>query len=855
MARTCLMPLTRFASTLFVVTTALALFSHPSPAVGQDDPIVLQKRARVRFDAYVDRFRRTGDRPNPSPDLAQADAELSTSNAALAARKTWSALAYGLITQGSVHRVQGEWERAIALYDQAVDAAGRARKTAYQSEALAWRSLAQSSRHNVGPAIKDAFEAVRLGESADDPNVLAHALDVLVTAQLQQGDMAGAASTVNRELEVASRTDKDSLASYAARQNRSDLYLKVSDQCESEPSFDVCNQALDRAQADVREALLIVRRLGYQGLAQMTAGFVQEIDQRRAILRMRIDAYREPLPDSGMFHPRKPSDVLVTQDFSVAALNPELVAGLYEANKREAEKAGPFADVTRVRALHVDGMMYQMRDRHDSALASFMKAVAIVEHDRSSLSDERSRGTYMEDWAGVFYAAMNELLQSHRFADAFDIVERVRSRGLADLLASRTLGLTRPAEQRLYAESALLRSQISQVQQTLWQALAGSAKHPTEGEGATRVRELEARIASLEAENRRVMARMAVQAPRLQELMTAKPGSLPALQASMRREHYEMLQYLVIAPNVIVWHISSDSVTVRKVFLPTAQLEAKVAALQNSLAARKSGFDTTTAQELYLYLVEPVRAHIHSDRLVIVPHETLQYVPFQVFRNPADGRYLGERYQLTYAPSASVLLQMKRPAGGAGGRLLAVADPGIDSGVDEVEAIAQEFPRHKVVLGTLASEHEVKAWAGDYDVIHLSVHGEFEAKEPMLSHLLLAPGAGDDGQLTAAEMFGLPFRGNPLVVLSACETGRVQATHGNEILGMVRALLYAGAGSLVLSNWEVEAGATALWMQTFYAAARSKPLPEAARVALTTVKARPEYAHPYYWSAFSVIGR
>jgi CHAT domain-containing protein len=125
----------------------------------------------------------------------------------------------------------------------------------------------------------------------------------------------------------------------------------------------------------------------------------------------------------------------------------------------------------------------------------------------------------------------------------------------------------------------------------------------------------------------------------------------------------------------------------------------------------------------------------------------------------------------------------------------------------------------------------------------------------MLSYLRLAAGGGDDGKLTAAEMFGLPLDKSRLVVLSACETGRAEATHGNEILGMVRGLLYAGAGTLVLSYWKVDSDATALWMRTFYDAALSRPMPEAARIALLKVKSDPLYAHPYFWAAFATIGR
>jgi CHAT domain-containing protein len=72
---------------------------------------------------------------------------------------------------------------------------------------------------------------------------------------------------------------------------------------------------------------------------------------------------------------------------------------------------------------------------------------------------------------------------------------------------------------------------------------------------------------------------------------------------------------------------------------------------------------------------------------------------------------------------------------------------------------------------------------------------------------------------------------------------------------MVRGLMYAGAGTLVLSYWEVDSDATALWMQTFYDAALSRPMPEAARAALLKVKSNSAYSHPYYWAAFTMIGR
>lgn len=210
---------------------------------------------------------------------------------------------------------------------------------------------------------------------------------------------------------------------------------------------------------------------------------------------------------------------------------------------------------------------------------------------------------------------------------------------------------------------------------------------------------------------------------------------------------------------------------------------------------------------------------------------------------------------LSYAPSATVLIGLDQVGDLSRGSLLAVADPDIPEATKEVEAIARLYPGRATVVAASVSKADLKVRAARHTILHLSVHGVFSAREPLLSYLKINSGGPDDGKLTAAEMFGLPLEQARLVVLSACETGRAEATHANEIVGMVRALLYAGADSLVLSHWKVDATSTALWMERFYREAQSKPPGEAARLALAAVRQDPRFAHPYHWAAFLLVGR
>ena len=179
---------------LLAAPTASAQTPNPPGSDGASiDPLALQARAVRRLDDFVANFRRTGDFQSRLPDLAQADAELSSSNRALAARGDWSALATGLIKQGSVRRIQGDWAQAVTLYQQAALAAQRANSVSQHADALAWGALAESSRanRNLGQAATDAARAVRLAESGGDNDVLARALDVLGIIQLAQLDLTG----------------------------------------------------------------------------------------------------------------------------------------------------------------------------------------------------------------------------------------------------------------------------------------------------------------------------------------------------------------------------------------------------------------------------------------------------------------------------------------------------------------------------------------------------------------------------------------------------------------------------------------------------------------------------------------
>ncbi|MEK7407515.1 MAG: CHAT domain-containing protein [Acidobacteriota bacterium] len=106
-------------------------------------------------------------------------------------------------------------------------------------------------------------------------------------------------------------------------------------------------------------------------------------------------------------------------------------------------------------------------------------------------------------------------------------------------------------------------------------------------------------------------------------------------------------------------------------------------------------------------------------------------------------------------------------------------------------------------------------------------------------------------------MLGVAELDADLVVLSACQTGLGKLVRGEGMIGLTRAVLYAGSPRVVVSLWEVNDLATAVFMAAFYGAMRRGAGPAAAlrKAKLSFLRSdTPAYRHPYFWAPFVLTG-
>ena len=267
--------------------------------------------------------------------------------------------------------------------------------------------------------------------------------------------------------------------------------------------------------------------------------------------------------------------------------------------------------------------------------------------------------------------------------------------------------------------------------------------------------------------------------------------------------------------------------------------------------------------ELYQTLIQPIEDLLPKNptaRIVIIPQESLFLVPFAALPN-SNGTYLIEQHTLAYAPSIQVLGLIK-PRSTTVPTPLIVGNPApmpenlptLPASEIEAIAIAKLF-NTTAITGAAATRANIYPKLEQATHIHLATHGlltygQLETIDTP-GAIALAPSGGDNGLLTADDVFNLSLNAE-LVVLSACDTGRGTLT-GDGVLGLSRSWLAAGTPSLIVSLWAVNDKSTAELMTAFYRALQTNPDRAVAlrSAMLTTLK---QYPSPRDWAAFTLMG-
>ncbi len=344
----------------------------------------------------------------------------------------------------------------------------------------------------------------------------------------------------------------------------------------------------------------------------------------------------------------------------------------------------------------------------------------------------------------------------------------------------------------------------------------------------------------------------------------AQPASLEALQASLAPDQQAVV-YFMAEDEVLAFVIRASHATVHRRLCRASQVAEAYAELRFQLGRAELGADYLARHgprllqgtraalgHLHRLLFAPLAPAVDAPRLLIVPFGPLHRVPFHALWDGSS--HLLQRHEIQYAPSASLAVYCAAQVGSDGWprslAALAPADVHIPQAQREAELAGRHFATAWLYLDAEADRRRLAAAARQADVLHLATHGLFRSDNPFFSALKLA-----DGWIDVREIYRLPLAAQ-LVVLSACESGAGQVWGGDEVIGLARGFLGAGASKLVVSLWNVHDASAALLMDRFYAALTTGKEAGRPAAALRTAQlaAIAHGEHPYFWAPFLAIG-
>ncbi|HXU38776.1 MAG TPA: CHAT domain-containing tetratricopeptide repeat protein [Blastocatellia bacterium] len=518
------------------------------------------------------------------------------------------------------------------------------------------------------------------------------------------------------------------------------------------------------------------------------------------------------------------------------------------------------------------GRIHRQRNRRTEALESFRSAVEIIEKMRGGIAADEFKATFLHDKISAYEDAVAVCLDnvddgSEEFVEeAFMLVESSKSRALADLLGRYVRGSEDNASKTGLAPET--RERLAKLIEDLnwYSSQAGLAEDNGDQRGAETANRYRHAVVRREREIAQLFRRMETDAPAFAEIQRMEGASLTDLRSALEPGE-TVVEYFTAGDRVSAFVASRDQVAVVRDITSRGEIDRCIATLRFQIEKFNYGTEYVEAYfgqmrratndilaQLYANIFAPLETMIRGDRLIVVPHGALHYVPFHALYD--GSQYLIDRFEVSSVPSASVLKLCRASRGIPGDAdlkdidtlvALGLAEAGTPDIEEEIDSLAALFSNSVTLTGQQATRANLFEAAPRARFLHLASHGYFRRDNPMFSFLKLA-----DANLNFYNLLDLRLSAD-MVTLSACHTGVNKVFPGDELHGLVRGFLYAGARSVVASLWAVSDSSTADFMLEMYSRIRAGSSKRAAiRHAQLAIK--DAYGHPYYWAPFVLMG-
>jgi CHAT domain-containing protein len=540
------------------------------------------------------------------------------------------------------------------------------------------------------------------------------------------------------------------------------------------------------------------------------------------------------------------------------------------------------------------GQCYEKNEEPMAALDCYKNSIEIIDRIRSQIFLDTFKAGFVRNKLKVYESLINILYElkqrdgSKKYEkEIFLFVEKVKARAFLEGLAESKIDIRENLSQDLRDEEDRISNQITSIYFEI--------SRP--GISAKDKKALEARLSQEEDGYMRLISKMRDENPVTANLVSPELSRQELVQENLVDDKTALAEYYLGEKQSYLFLITKSSMDFYP--LPSRQeIEKSVKGYLKLISEppQKEFLGRLGAIRLFDEFLFPLKDGKYRgiEKLIIVPDGVLYYLPFETLIAGQENRtskYLIDRFQVSYAPSSSVLMFLldKRATRGSPSGLLAFGDPVypdvkspspkgnavknilaefyLNQGFkffpipytrDEIRAISKYFPKDKkdIFLGQDAREENIKKPPrNEYQVVHFACHGFLDENQPFRSALVLSQDQEkeEDGFLQVRELYNLRLKAN-LVVLSACHSGRGKLEKGEGILGLTRMFFYSGTKSVLSTLWSVNDQSTALFMKIYYRyLAKGRKIGEALRLTkLDMIQSK--FSHPYYWAGFVLNG-
>jgi CHAT domain-containing protein/tetratricopeptide (TPR) repeat protein len=366
-----------------------------------------------------------------------------------------------------------------------------------------------------------------------------------------------------------------------------------------------------------------------------------------------------------------------------------------------------------------------------------------------------------------------------------------------------------------------------------------------------------------------------------QQLLTNKVAfsqteeSIPIWKVQQQMNKNEIiLHYTELNEKLYVNSISKKSID-----LAVLEISDQVGELLNSTANELASGNTSLKTLYNVYQVLGLhKIPDFIEHITVIPDNELYRIPLEVLptRNPntsssyGSTHYMIEDFNFKYFTSLQDYLENNRNTSGSlstdfSAFAISYFDdfqeklpslPFATQEAREIQRVLTSFKDKQVFSGNGATEQAFQDQLNSSKILHVATHSEVSARDPLFSTIYLksAQSNGTEGNaLYAYELFDNQLN-NDLIMLNSCSSGTGNYLQGTGIMGISRALRYAGAKSLALNLWEVNDKIAAEFATNFYSYLNegySKS--EAMRLAKIN-QIKTGSADPHYWGAYTLIG-